>query len=68
MQRGGEYFESHDAAEVAPEVAVGRHGDSGVVVVEVFSGKRAGAVRKYDIMFRVAFFGGGRGRDQEDFA
>ena len=44
-------LERHDAAEVAPVVAVGRHRDGGVVVADVFSGEEARTVRQDDVVF-----------------
>ena len=65
--RGREELERYDTADVSPEVAVGSEGDGGVVIVEDFPGKQARAVGEDDVVFGEAFFGGGRGGEEEDF-
>lgn len=53
---------------VAPEWAVGRPEDGGVVAAEVLSGGEAGAGGESDVVFGEAFLRGGWGGDEEDGA
>ena len=60
----GENVEGGDAAEVAPEIAVGAGSDGAVVVEDVLSGEGAGSVGQGDVVFGETFLeGGGRRND-----
>lgn len=49
-------------------LAVGGPHEGGVVVPEVLPGEQLGAVGEDDVVSGEAFFGGGRGGDEEDRA
>ena len=63
---GGENLERHDAAEVAPVVAVGGNGDGGVVVPYILAGEEVRAVGQDDVVLGEAFLHRERRRNDDD--
>lgn len=48
-------------------VAIRSPNDGGEVVAEMLAGEKAGAVCENDVVWREAFVGSGRGRDEEEW-